>query len=171
MDEEQYHIDAFETYYILRQSGMTKTDAVAGVSKEHERSKSAVWEWKKEFDWDEKVAIRAAKINKNIQDKTDSTIEENKSSYLGIIHTSLNKYIADVKNGSRPPIEINSSQDLVRLITKALEIQDEGELTKPLKVEVENKGKNSDIPDQVVKEFGSFLIHRERDKDLGTDSG
>lgn len=153
MDEEQYHIDAFETYYKLRQEGKSKTDAVEGVHLEHQRSKSAIWEWKKDFDWDEKTAIRAAKINKNIQDKTDATIEENKVQYLGIVHTSLNKYVADVKNGAREPLEINSSSDLERLIKLGLVLQDEP--TEHTKTETSEKNQfDKSKQKQILEEEG-----------------
>lgn len=166
MDEEQYHINAFETYYILRQSGATKTDAVTGVSQEWSRSKSTIWEWKKEFNWDEKVAIRSAKINKNIQDKTDATIEENKVRYLGIVHSSINKYVRDVKKKVRDPLEINSTLDLYRLLKIALELQDEAVEDKTLKIEVDNKTKENEVPEEVIKEFGTFLIQRERNSEM-----
>lgn len=166
MDEEQHHIDAFETYFILRQAGNTKTNAIDGVVLKHKCSKSSAWSWKKEFEWDEKVAIRAAKINKNIQDKTDSTIEENKVKYLGIVHTSINKYVSDVKKGKREPIEINSTQDLWRLINLGLDLQDEGEGNKPIEVKV---GTNeSQIPPEVIEAVGDLIIYS---KGAGNDRG
>lgn len=162
MEEEQYHLDAFENYLILIHSGHNKTSAVKEVSLKYKVSETSVWKWKKSFNWDEREAIRSKEINKGVEEKTNSTIIENKATYLGIIHNIFNDYIADVEKGIRPPLKMCNTSDLVRLIYTALKIQKEDGDDTPIKVEVENKGKD-DIPDEVVKEFGKFLIHRKSD--------
>jgi hypothetical protein len=125
MEEEQKHIDAFELYLTEIHNGLSKTEAVTKVASEYNCSVSTVWTWKKEFDWDDKEAVRSVEINKGVEEKTNSTIIDNKSNYLSMIHNIFKKYVDEVKAGKRNPLEINSMNDLEKGIKTALLLQGE----------------------------------------------
>ena len=88
--------------------------------------------------------MRAAEVNKKLQEKTNESLVSNKASYLSMIHNIFGKYIDDVEKGLREPLEIKSINDLARLVGSALFIQGEGEDTKPLKLVFEEEAKEID---------------------------
>ena len=94
--------------------------------------------------WDGREALRAAEVNKKLQEKTNESLVSNKASYLSMIHNIFGKYIDDVEKGLREPLEIKSINDLARLVGSALFIQGEGEDTKPLKLVFEEEAKEID---------------------------
>lgn len=169
MEETQEHLDAFELYHTLIHSGNNKTQAVLEVCKQLNKSETAIWGWKRKLHWDEKEAIRSKEIQKEVEKQTDSTIIDNKVSYLSMIHDIFQKYIDDVEDEARKPLELNSTVDLVRLIYVALKIQGEDGDDKPIKVEVEGSNE-SQIPPEVIKEFGNFIINRQRPANDGGES-
>jgi hypothetical protein len=125
MKEQQKHLDAFETYFTSRQGGAKISDSVRLVSSEHKVTTKTVWKWKAEFDWDSREAVRAAEINKKIQEKTDSSIIKNKSNYLSLIHNAFAEYTKGIKDGTREPIAINNMNDLATGIRTALLVLDQ----------------------------------------------
>jgi len=169
MEETQEHLDAFEIYHTLIHSGNNKTQAIIEVAKQLDYSEGAIWGWKKKLHWDEKEAIRSKEIQKEVEKQTDGTIIDNKVSYLSMIHDIFQKYIDEVEDESREPLELNSTTDLVRLIYAALKIQGEDGDDEPIKVKVEGSNE-SQIPPEVIKEFGNFIIHRQRTADDGGES-
>ena len=66
MKELQRHMDAFEIYFKKNKRG--------NDSKGHHFSQSecalvtSLYTWKKEFDWDGREAMRAAEINKKVEE-------------------------------------------------------------------------------------------------------
>lgn len=167
MDETQEHLDAFELYHTLIHSGNNKTQAIIEVAKQLEYSETAIWGWKRKLHWDEKEAIRSKEIQKEVEKQTDSTIIDNKVSYLSMIHDIFQKYIDDVEDEAREPLELNSTVDLVRLIYVALKIQGEDSNDKPIKVEVEGSNE-SQIPPEVIEAVGDLIIYS---KGAGNDRG
>lgn len=125
MEEEQKHIDAFELYFVKLHDGLTKTEAVTVVASEYSCSVSTVWTWKKDFNWDDKEAVRSQDINKEVEKKTNSTVIDNKSTYLSMIHNIFNNYVEGVKAGRRKSVDINNMNDLERGIKIALLLQGE----------------------------------------------
>ena len=120
MKELQRHIDAFEIYFKKKQEGYETAKAITLASQECGFSETSLYTWKKEFDWDGREAIRAAEINKKIEEKTNSTIIENKTKYLSFYHKLLDKLVKDGFN-----IEIKSPRDLDLVIKGALLLQGE----------------------------------------------
>ena len=135
MEEEQIHLDAFEVYFTSRQNGKNKTDSVTGVASEFDRSKSTIFEWKKNFNWDDKEAIRATEINQNIQQNTNSTIIDNKTKYLSFYH----KLLDDLKNNFN--IKIENVRDLKLVMDGALILQ--GEITNIQQIQGKIEGRYS----------------------------
>ena len=120
MKELQRHLDAFELYFQYKQSGCNTKQSISKVMVELKWSESALYNWKEEFDWDGREAIRSLEINKELQKKTNTSIVDNKIQYLGIYHRLLKK-LAD--NGY--DIDIKCINDLNLVVKGALLVQDE----------------------------------------------
>jgi hypothetical protein len=150
MDEEQIHLNAFEKYFELRQKGKNKTDCVAGVASEFNRSKSTIFEWKKNFNWDDREAVRSAEINAEVQKKTNNTIIDNKTKYLSYVHAALNKVIKQNPDGSVDiDLDVDKVRDMEILIKLGLLLQ--GEATD--RTENQNNNQfNSDTQKQILDE-------------------
>ena len=125
MKETQTHLDAFEHYYLKLNEGLSVNDSIVSVAENFNVTERTVWGWKKKLNWDDKRTVRDAEIQKGVEDKTNTTIIDNKVKYLGIVHFSLNKYVEDVNKGLREPIPIENSKDLERLIKTSLLIQNQ----------------------------------------------
>jgi hypothetical protein len=157
MKELQRHIDAFEIYFKKKQEGNDTAKAITLASQECNFSETSLYTWKKEFDWDDREAIRAAEINKKVEEKTDSTIIENKTKYLSFYHKLLDKLKKDGFN-----IDIKSPRDLDLVVKGALLLQGEHtehkvrlEATQEVKLDITNP----DFMDAEL-EFADKLINR-----------
>jgi len=157
MKELQRHIDAFEIYFKKKQEGNDTAKAITLASQECNFSETSLYTWKKEFDWDGREAIRAAEINKKVEEKTDSTIIENKTKYLSFYHKLLDKLKKDGFN-----IDIKSPRDLDLVVKGALLLQGEYtehkvrlEATQEVKLDITNP----DFMDAEL-EFADKLINR-----------
>jgi len=157
MKELQRHIDAFEIYFKKKQEGNDTAKAITLASLECGFSETSLYTWKKEFDWDGREAIRAAEINKKVEEKTDSTIIENKTKYLSFYHKLLDKLKKDGFN-----IDIKSPRDLDLVVRGALLLQGEYtehkvrlEATQEVKLDITNP----DFMDAEL-EFADKLINR-----------
>lgn len=117
MREGQRHRDAFEEYFQLRQQGHTPTEAINSVAIQYGFSERTIWQWKKAFNWDEREAIRAAEIQRGIEEKTNEQIIDNKARYLA----KLNKLIFD------SDVKIQSVSELIGAIKTASELQGQTE--------------------------------------------
>jgi transposase-like protein len=125
MKEQHKHKNAFEHYYLKLNEGMTAGESVLSVANTFGVNRRTVRRWRKNFDWENKTAIRDINIQDSLEEKINTTIVDNKAKYLGIIHFSLNKYVEEVNNKTREPIPIENSRDLVRLIRTSLLIQNQ----------------------------------------------
>ena len=125
MKETPKHKDAFEHFYIKLSEGMSVTDSILSVAEKFKVTDRTAWRWYKELDWEAKRTVRDADIQTGVEEKTNTTIIDNKAKYLGIVHFSLNKYVEDVNAGKRDPIPIENSKDLERLIKTGLLIQNQ----------------------------------------------
>lgn len=164
MEEEQIHRDAFELYFTLRQNGQNKTNAVTRVAQEYNRSKSRIWEWKKEFNWDEKETLRSLEIEKEVEKKTNARIIDNKAKYLSYYH----RLLKELKKADFP-IEIKNVSDLKAVIEGALVLQDQP--IEHIKKEIKSKVDiEHEIPAEVIKAFGDFAAYRETNRTSKTDS-
>lgn len=126
MDEEQKHLDAFEKYFELRQSGEGKTKAVSLVALEFNLSETTIFTWKKQLNWDDREAVRSAEINREVQRNNNSTIIDNKTKYLSYVHAALNKVIEVKPDGSVDiKLDVDRVSDLDKLIKLGLLLQGE----------------------------------------------
>jgi hypothetical protein len=125
MKETQKHKDAFEHFYIKLNEGMSVTDSILSVAEKFKVTSRTAWRWYKKLDWEAKRTVRDADIQTGVEEKTNTTIIDNKAKYLGIVHFSLNKYVEDVNSKKIEPIEIRDSKDLDRLIKLGLLIQNQ----------------------------------------------
>lgn len=125
MKETQKHKDAFEHFYLKLNEKNSVNDSIISVAENFGVTERTVWGWKTKLKWDDKVAVRDSEIQKGLEDKTNTTIVDNKAKYLGIVHFSLNKYVEEVNSGKRDPIPIENSRDLERLIKTGLLIQNQ----------------------------------------------
>ncbi len=125
MKETQNHKDAFEHFYIKLNEGKSVTDSIMSVAEKFKVTERTAWRWHKLLKWEDKIAVRDVDIQDVLETKTNTTIVDNKAKYLGIVHFSLNKYVEEVNNKTRQPIEIESSKDLERLLKIALLIQNQ----------------------------------------------
>jgi hypothetical protein len=80
MNEKQKHIDAFETYFQFKQQNMSKNKAFEKTCEQIKAGKSSIKTWAREFDWDGREALRAKEINKEVSEKTDQAIVNQKTS-------------------------------------------------------------------------------------------
>lgn len=148
MKELQRHIDAFEIYFKKKQEGNDTAKAITLASQECNFSETSLYTWKKEFDWDGREAIRAAEINKKVEEKTDSTIIENKTKYLSFYHKLLDKLKKDGFN-----IDIKSPRDLDLVVKGALLLQ--GEHTEHTKITDEHDHTfDKDLQNKILEEEG-----------------
>ncbi len=172
MEEKQVHKDAFERYFLLLHSGNNKSRAIEKLSKEIGVSTVTIYKWKKEFNWDTRELFRSKEVNKKVEERTNETVIDNKVGYLSLLHNVLNKYVTDVAEKKRPPLEINTINDAVRLIRTALEVQGETSEDKPLEVEVKGEIEvENNVSDEYLRKFGDFLIEQQRTKQSKEVSG
>lgn len=162
MKELQRHRDAFNHYLILKQKGEDTKEAIMSVACQQGVSDRTVYRWKDKLKWDDKEAVRASEINKEVEKKTNSTIVDNKSNYLSMIHNSFNFYLGEVKAGRRNPVEINNMNDFEKGVKTALLLQ--GESTE--RTEQSSQCEVS-IHDQ-IKEFEEYYRQLEGESE-GTD--
>lgn len=119
MKESQRHVDAFEQYFLYKQSGKNTDEAISLVQVESGFSKTSLYKWKKELKWDEREAIRSVDVQQKVEKQTNTTVVENKIRYLGIYHRLLDDLEANLK------VKISSVSDVERVIRGALLLQGE----------------------------------------------
>jgi hypothetical protein len=147
MKELQRHIDAFEIYFQKKQGGHDTAEAISLASIECNFSETSLYTWKKEFDWDGREAIRAAEINRKVQQKTDNSIIKNKANYLTFYHKLLNNLKKDFD------IEIENIRDLDIVVKGALNLQ--GEATEHTRIsESKNEIFDKDAQKKILEEEG-----------------
>lgn len=122
MKEKQRHTDAFEIYFQKKQEGGTVPEAVNAVHLQLQFSERAIYNWKDEFNWDDREAIRNAEIQRNVEKKINKKAEDHRVRYLELINNAVGNYYNKVADGEREPIEIKNSADLTRLIRCGSEI-------------------------------------------------
>lgn len=144
MQEKQRHRDAYEHYFTLRQQGQTTTQAIVQVAREYNVSETTVWRWKKEFNWDEREAIRGAEIQRGLEEKLNEKIIDNKACYLA----KLNKLIINAN------VSIKTVSELVSAIRMASELQGHADrMEGELKV---------DYDPELIRELGRRLIQERK---------
>jgi hypothetical protein len=125
MEETQKHKEAFEHFYLKLHEQLSVKDSIISVAETFKVTERTVWSWKKKLKWEDKIAVRDAEIQEGLEEKTNTTIIDNKAKYLGMLHSSLNKYVEEINTGEREPLPIESTTDLVRLIRESLLIQNQ----------------------------------------------
>lgn len=153
MDEEQKHLDAFELYFNEKQEGKNVNDAVLSVSSQFNVSERTILRWKKNFNWDDREAVRSAEINREVQKNNNSTIIDNKTKYLSYVHAALNKVIKQNPDGSVDiDLDVDKVRDMEILIKLGLLLQ--GEVTD--RTESQNKNHfDNNAQKQILEDEGS----------------
>jgi nitrate reductase NapAB chaperone NapD len=98
MKETPEHIEAFEYYYSIPNRNLR------AVAQKFNKSLTAVNNWNKAFNWQQRVEQRDLANAKEIEKKTNKTIVNTKADYraeiktqLGILKAILNQAINDIK--------------------------------------------------------------------------
>lgn len=122
MKEKQKHIDAFEEFYTL--GGAASEENVRYLSGKCQVSERTIWRWYKSFGWKERVHLRNIDVNKEVEQKTNSTIADNKAKYLSYVHKLFDDWKTKVDEGE-VPVEIKSVSDVDKVVKLGLLLQDE----------------------------------------------
>lgn len=136
MKEKQKHLDAFEAFYAM--GGEGSDNNVRALSKKCQVSERTIWRWYKAFGWKERIHVRNIKVSEKVEEKTTSTIADNKAKYLTFVH----KIIDDLKQkfeSGEVPVEIKSVSDLDKAIKLGLLLQDEATDRQELKGVIQMK--------------------------------
>ncbi|HPU77719.1 MAG TPA: hypothetical protein PKY84_05415 [Thermosynergistes sp.] len=160
--EQQQHRDAWNTYFQLRQQGLSKSQAVMTVSRKHNVSETTVWRWKKRFRWDERESVRVSEVNRKVEERLNEQLADFKAQYLGLLNDMIFQVIDERESGCESSLQITSVLDLERVMKLALLIQ--GESTE--RVEEDVKG---DYDPELIRKIGRKLIQeRRKGQDTGT---
>lgn len=122
MKERMKHRDAFEFFYAL--GGAPTNKNAAAVAKEFKVTERTFWNWYKKLDWKEKVQLRDIEISKGVEEKTITTLVENKAKYLSYVHKLFDDLKKKIERGEFP-VEIKSVSDLDKAIKLGLLLQDQ----------------------------------------------
>lgn len=122
MREKQKHIDAFDYFYQL--GGAASAENCRRVAEKFQISERTFWNWYKKLGWKERVHLRNIEVSKGVEEKTNSTLIENKANYLSYVHKLFNDWKAKVDSGE-VPVEIKSVSDVDKIVKLALLLQDE----------------------------------------------
>ena len=118
LKEQQRHKDAFEKYFTYKQSGKSNEESIKLLIGDIGVTRKSLYAWKKEFDWDGREALRSNEIQKGVEEKTNTTIIENKTRYLSFYHKLLDEL-------EKNPVTIKNVNDLQMVIKGCLLLQDE----------------------------------------------
>ena len=122
MKEKEKHLDAFEYFYSL--GGAASAENCRRVADKFQMSERTFWNWYKNLGWKERVHLRNIEVAKGVEEKTNSTLIENKANYLSYVHKLFNDWKAKVDAGE-VPVEIKSVSDVDKIVKLALLLQDE----------------------------------------------
>jgi hypothetical protein len=151
MKELQRHIDAFEIYFKKKQEGNDTAKAITLASQECNFSETSLYTWKKNFNWDDREAVRSAEINAEVQKKTNSTIIDNKSKYLSYGHAILNKVIVKKPDGTFDiNLDIKNVSDFEKVTKLCLLLQ--GEDTERTSINTNKNQFNNEIQKSILEE-------------------
>ena len=125
MKENLQHSEAFEYYYSLG-----KERSLVAVSCQYDVSERTVARWSKTFSWQERIELRDIEISKKLEEKTNTTIVNEKANYRKIIKASIATFVERLKNKE---VDVTTIADLERLIKLDLLLM--GEATEQSKIE------------------------------------
>ncbi len=117
--EEPRHREAYLYWFNLTEKGNTTTDAIKITAEHCGVVERAVWNWYRNFKWQERAEKRRDEIMKEVEKKENRTLAENRVSYLKILHKLLDDYIQDGL-----PAQIETIKDLDLVIKNCLVLQD-----------------------------------------------
>ena len=136
MREKQKHIDAFDYFYQL--GGAASAENCRRVAEKFQISERTFWNWYKKLGWKERVHLRNIDVGKKVEEKTNTTIADNKANYLSYVHKLFNDWKAKVDSGE-VPVEIKSVSDVDKIVKLALLLQDEA--TDKTETKIQSEGK------------------------------
>ncbi len=136
MREKEVHIDAFEYFYSL--GGAASAENCRRVADKFQISERTFWNWYKKLGWKERVHLRNIDVRKKVEEKTNTTIADNKANYLSYVHKLFNDWKAKVDAGE-VPVEIKSVSDVDKIVKLALLLQDEA--TDKTETKIQSEGK------------------------------
>lgn len=119
MKEQQRHKDAFEKYFLCKQNGKSVEEAIMILQRDCGATRATLYRWKKKFGWDDREAVRASGIQKEVVRKVDSCVVDNKVRYLNCYHRLLDNLEGNFS------IRIENVNDLDKVVKGALLLQGE----------------------------------------------
>ena len=111
MEELQIHRNLFEKYLYLLHAGKNKTEAIKEVAKKEGYSESAIWKYKRTFNWDEREIIRSKEINKKTEEKANETIADMKVEFMGNYRIIIRQWMEKLRL-NEIPIEKASATEI-----------------------------------------------------------
>ncbi len=126
MQEKQKHLDAYSLYRDMSKRNLREVGRKFGVSE------TAVTNWSREFNWQERVMLHDQEVQKGVQEKMMPEWIETKAYLLKVA-------LEQVKKGRDAGVEPSSTRDMMAAIKEARSIMgetDKIEITGSLKHEV-----------------------------------
>ena len=126
MQEKQKHLDAYSLYRDMPKRNLREVGRKFGVSE------TAVTNWSREFNWQERVMLHDQEVQKGVQEKMMPEWIETKAYLLKVA-------LEQVKKGRDAGVEPSSTRDMMAAIKEARSIMgetDKVEITGSLKHEV-----------------------------------
>lgn len=108
MTETLRHKDAFEFYYALGEKRSYKQ-----VAERFGTSKTTVYNWANRYNWAERIEQRDIEIARQLEQKTNTTITNEKARYRTIIKRAIHQFAKKLDQGD---VDISSVNDLDKLI-------------------------------------------------------
>lgn len=122
MKEKQKHLDAFEFFFAL--GGAATEENCRKVAEKFQISERTFWNWYKKLGWKERVQLRNIEVSKKVEEKTNTTIADNKAKYLSYVHKLFDDWKNKVDQGEIP-VEVKSVSDVDKVVKLALLLQNE----------------------------------------------
>jgi hypothetical protein len=136
MKEQQKHIDAYNQWFALLNSGMPVTDAVNTVASKLNVTDTSVFRWMKAFDWKGRAAIDTHDVQTKTKEKINGALADNKARYLMNLHDAME----DAEK--RKTITIENMNDYEKATKLALTIQGDDH---------ENSGETNELLREVIR--------------------
>lgn len=125
MQEKQKHLDAYSLYRDMPKRNLREVGRKFGVSE------TAVTNWSREFNWQERVMLHDQEVQKGVQEKMMPEWIETKAYLLKVA-------LEQVKKGRDAGVEPSSTRDMMAAIKEARSIMGE-DVNTDVKISLEVK--------------------------------
>lgn len=112
MQEKQKHLDAYAIYRDMPKRNLREVGRKCGVSE------TAITNWSREFNWQERVMLHDQEVHKGVQEKMMPEWIETKAYLLKVA-------LEQVKKGRDAGVEPTSTRDMMAAIKEARSIMGE----------------------------------------------